>query len=297
VPTVVTGATGHLGRLVIEAMLRRGVAPSDIVAAGRAVERAADLEARGVRVARIDFDDPASLGAAFAGAERVLLVSGSAVGQRVRQHTNAIDAARAAGVGQLAYTSIVRADTSSLILATEHRATEEALRASGLPFTMLRNSWYVELYTELLATTLANGGIIGSAGAGRVSATTRADYAEAAAAVLTSDGHLNAVYELGNDEAFSLAELAAEITRQSGTAVSYQDLPPAEYQATLVGFGLPTELAAVYADADRGIADGELRVDTHDLSRLIGRATTTLAAAVASGLAAAAAVSGAPPAA
>jgi NAD(P)H dehydrogenase (quinone) len=289
VPTVITGATGHLGRLVIEAMLRRGVAPADLVAAGRAVERVADLEARGVRVARIDFDDPASLRAAFAGAERVLLVSGSEVGQRVRQHTNAIDAARAAGVGQLAYTSIAHADTSSLILATEHRATEEALRASGVPFTMLRNSWYVELYTGPLATTLATGVILGSAGAGRVSAATRADYAEAAAAVLTGDGHRNAVYELGNDEAFTLAELAAEISRQSGTAVSYQDLPQDEYQTTLTGFGLPPELAAVYADADRGLAGGELLVDTRDLSRLTGRPTTTLAAAVAIGLAAAAA--------
>jgi NAD(P)H dehydrogenase (quinone) len=289
VSTVITGATGHLGRLVIEALLRRGVAPADIVAAGRAVERVADLEARGVRVARIDFDDPASLRAAFAGAQRVLLVSGSEVGQRVRQHTNAIDAARTAGVDQLAYTSIAHADSSSLILATEHRATEEALRASGVPFTMLRNSWYVELYTEPLATTLATGVILGSAGAGRVSATSRADYAEAAAAVLTGDGHRNAVYELGNDEAFTLAELAAEISRQSGTAVSYQDLPKDEYRATLAGFGLPTELAAAYADADRGIADGELLVDTRDLSRLIGRPTTTLAAAVATGLASTAA--------
>lgn len=284
---VVTGATGQLGRLVVEALLRRGVEPGGIVAAGRAVERLDDLAARGVRTAHIDFDDPDSLRAAFAGAERVLLVSGSELGQRIRLHGNAIDAAGAVGVGHLAYTSIARADTSSLILATEHLATERALRASGLPYTMLRNNWYVELYTAVLPTTLATGTIIGSAGQGRVSATTRADYAEAAAAVLTGDGHAGAVYELGNDRAFTLAELAAEITRQSGTPVSYQDHPVEEYRQTLVGFGLPEELAAVYADADRGIAAGELLVEGDDLSRLIGRPSTTLAAAVAEGLQAA----------
>jgi NAD(P)H dehydrogenase (quinone) len=283
-PIVVTGATGKLGRLVIEALIRRGIDPSQIVAAGRSAERLDELASRGLRVAKIDYADPESLRSAFAGADQVLLVSGPELGQRVRLHGNAIDAARSAGVGRLAYTSIAHAESSSLLLAQEHRGTEELLAASGLPYVLLRNSWYVELYTEPLATTLANGVIVGSAGDGEVSAATRADYAEAAAAVLAAGGRESATYELGGDEAFTLPEVAAEITVQSGTTVAYKDLPTADYQQALVGFGLPAELAAVLADADRGLAAGDLRVDTGDLSRLIGRPTTTLAEAVAVGL-------------
>jgi len=283
-PIVVTGATGKLGRLVIEALIRRGIDPSQIVAAGRSAERLDELASRGLRVAKIDYADPESLRSAFAGADQVLLVSGPELGQRVRLHGNAIDAARSAGVGRLAYTSIAHAESSSLLLAQEHRGTEELLAASGLPYVLLRNSWYVELYTEPLATTLANGVIVGSAGDGEVSAATRADYAEAAAAVQAAGGRESATYELGGDEAFTLPEVAAEITVQSGTTVAYKDLPTADYQQALVGFGLPAELAAVLADADRGLAAGDLRVDTGDLSRLIGRPTTTLAEAVAVGL-------------
>jgi NAD(P)H dehydrogenase (quinone) len=285
VSIVVTGATGHLGRLVVEALLRRGVDPTGIVAAGRAVERLDDLAGRGVRVARIEFADPASLTAAFAGADQVLLVSGSELGDRIRLHGNAIDAARAAGVGRLAYTSIAHCDTSRLLLAAEHRGTEERLRTSGMPYTLLRNSWYADLYTEALPTTLANGGFIGAAGSGRVSATTRADYAEAAAAALLADEPGDAaVYELGADEGFTMAELAHEITVQSGTTVTYNDLTDEEYRATLEGFGLPPAAAAAYADGDRGIREGELYVDTRDLSRLIGRPTTPLAEAIAAAL-------------
>lgn len=284
VSIVVTGATGQLGRLVVEALLRRGVAPDQIVAAGRAVERLADLADRGVRVAPIDFDDPDSLAKAFTGTDRVLLVSGSEVGRRIPQHRNAIEAARAAGVGLVAYTSIVHADTSTLQLAVEHRATEEILRASGVPYVALRNSWYVELYRDQLPTYLASGLIVGAAGDGRVSATTRADYAEAAAAVLTGEREANTAYELGADEGFTLAELAALITRLSGTTVAYRNQSPADYQATLVGFGVPEPMAAIYADADRGIADGELQVDSGELSRLIGRPTTSLESVIAAAL-------------
>jgi NAD(P)H dehydrogenase (quinone) len=211
----------------------------------------------------------------------VLLVSGNELGQRVRQHRNAIDAAKAAGVGLLAYTSAPKADSSSLLLAAEHKATEEALRESGVPFVLLRNSWYFEVYTDQLPTTLQNGAILGSAGNGRVSAAARADYAEAAAAVLAGDGHEGAVYELGGDDSFTLSELADEITKQTGTQVTYRDLSVDEYQQALVGFGLPEAVAATYADVDRGIGAGELHITTGDLSRLIGRRTTSLSQAVA----------------
>ena len=278
---VVTGATGKLGRLVVESLLRRGVPAGQIVAAGRSTDKIKDLADRGVQVRHIDFDQPETLAAAFRGAVKVLLVSGNELGHRVPQHRNAIDAAKAAGVELLAYTSAPKADTSSLLLAAEHRATEEVLRASGVPFVLLRNSWYFEVYTDQLPTTLQTGAILGSAGTGRISGATRADYAEAAAAVLSGGDHAGAVYELGGDGSFSLAELADEITRQSGTPVTYRDLPLDEYRQTLVGYGIPAEAATVYADIDRGIAAGEVLTTTGDLSRLIGRPTTPLSQAVA----------------
>ncbi len=283
--TVVTGSTGKLGRLVVEALLRRGVAASEIVATGRAIERLDDLAAAGVAVRPADFDDPHSLRSAFAGAQRLLLVSGSDVGVRVRQHRNAIEAAQAAGVDHIAYTSIANADRASVILAPDHRATEEAVRTSGLAFTILRNSWYLELYTDQLPTYLGSGAILGAAGEGRVSAATRADYADAAAAVLTGDGHAGKVYELGGDEAFTLTELAAEISRQSGKSVAYQNLPTTAYQQALEGFGLPEPAAALYADCDRAVAAGELVVEGHDLRDLIGRSTTSMPEAIAAALA------------
>ncbi len=284
--TVVTGATGKLGRLVVEALLRRGVAASEIVATGRAVERLGDLAAAGVAVRPADFDDPQSLRSAFAGARRLLLVSASEVGTRVRQHRNAIEAAQATGVEHVAYTSIANAARASVILSPDHRATEESLRACGLGFTILRNSWYLELYTDQLATYLGSGAVLGAAGDGRVSAATRADYAEAAAAVLTGDAQANKVYELGGDESFTLTELAAEISRQTGKNVSYQNLPVAEYQQALAGFGVPEPAAALYADCDRAIAAGELVVEGHDLSDLLGRPTTSMPQAIADALAA-----------
>jgi NAD(P)H dehydrogenase (quinone) len=281
VSIVVTGATGKLGRLVVESLLRLGVPADQIVAAGRNVEKIKDLADRGVPVRHIDFDQPATLDAAFQGATKLLLVSGNELGRRVPQHRNAIDAAKAAGVRLVAYTSAPKADSSSLLLAAEHKATEEVLRASGVPFVLLRNSWYFEVYTDQLPTTVQNGAILGSAGEGRVSGAARADYAEAAAAVLAGDGHEDAVYELGGDASFTLTELAEEITRQTGTEVTYRDLPVEAYQQALVGFGLPEAVATVYADVDRGIAAGELHVTTGDLSRLIGRPTTPLSQAVA----------------
>ena len=278
---VITGATGHLGRLVTEDLLRRGVPAGDITATGRDITKAKDLADHGVRVLAIDYDDPASLDAAFRGADRILLISASEPGRRARQHENAIDAADRAGAGLLAYTSIANAGTTTMRLAAEHQATEAALRASGLSYVLLRNSWYVESYTAQVPAILQRGSLAGSAGDGRVSAATRADYAAAAAAVLTGDGHAGRAYELGGDEAFTLAELAAEIGAQAGQPVSYLDLPEDEYARVLTSAGLPEVAAVTLADADRGLARGDLFVDSGHLRQLIGRPTTTLRDAVA----------------
>ncbi|QDY08942.1 SDR family oxidoreductase [Micromonospora sp. HM134] len=275
---VVTGATGHLGRLIVESLLRRGVPAGQIVALGRTVDRLADLADRGVEVRAADYTDPDSLRAALTDAEKLMFVSGSEVGQRVPQHHNVIEAARQAGVGLVVYTSIAHADTSDLLLAAEHRATEEELRASGLPYVLLRNSWYLENYTGQLASYLAHG-VAGSAGDGRVSAATRADYAEAAAEVLTTEGHAGQVYELGG-EAFTMTELAAEVSRQSGQDVRYTDLPVPAYTDLLVSAGLPEPYAATLADADRGIARGALYVPVEHLEKLLGRRPTSLAEAI-----------------
>ena len=281
---VITGATGHLGRLVTEDLLRRGVPAGDITATGRDITKAKDLADHGVRVLAIDYDDPASLDAAFRGADRILLISASEPGRRARQHENAIDAAARAGAGLLAYTSIANAGTTTMRLATEHQATEAALRASGLTYVLLRNSWYLENYTAQVPAILQRGSLAGSAGDGRVSAATRADYAAAAAAVLTGDGHAGRAYELGGDEAFTLAELAAEIGAQAGQPVSYLDLPEDEYARVLTSAGLPEVAAVTLADADRGLARGDLFVDSGHLRQLIGRPTTTLHEAVAAAL-------------
>lgn len=274
----VTGATGHLGRLAVEALLRRGEPAASIVALGRRTEALADLADRGVVVRRAAYDDPASLAEALAGVERLLLVSGSAVGQRARQHGDVIAAASAAGVRFIAYTSIAKADTSTLVLAEEHVATERALAASGLEHALLRNGWYVENYTSQLRVHLEHG-IAGAAGDGRVSAATRADLAEAAVEVLTGEGHAGAVYELGG-EPFTMTELAALETEVTGRPVAYTDLPVEQYAQVLVGAGLPEPVAAVYADGDRGLAAGELLVDGSDLEKLLGRPVTPLRAAV-----------------
>lgn len=282
---IVTGATGSLGRLAVEQLLALGVPAREIVATGRDAERLTDLSKLGVEVRAADYDQPASLDAAFEGAQRILLVSAGVPGpQRVQQHHNAIAAARAAGAGLVAYTSIVNADTSTLRMAEDHQATEALLRESGVPFTLLRNSWYIENYTAQLANHLEYGVVHGSAGEGRVSAATRADFAAAAAAVLTTDGHGNHTYELGGDEGFTLAEYAAEITAQSGREVRYADLPEREYASALAGHGVPQGFADVLADADRGLSRGELFTDSGDLRRLLKRRTTTLSEAVAAAL-------------
>lgn len=275
---VITGATGQLGRLVVDSLLAKGVPADQVVALGRDEERLAGLAALGVTTRKVDYADTAALADALAGAERVLLISGSEVGQRLPQHQNVIEAAVAAGVRLLAYTSIANADTSGIILAAEHKATEEAIVASGLPHTFLRNSWYVENYSGQLATYAEHGTVLGAAGDGQVSAATRADFAEAAAAALLLEQPAE-VYELGG-AAFSLKELAATVAEVIGKEVTYTDLPAEELTQVLVGAGLPEGYAAVLADADLGLARGELYVDRADLEALLGRPATSLAEAL-----------------
>lgn len=280
---VVTGATGQLGRLTVEALLRRAVPPAEIVATGRDISGIKDLAERGVVVRRADFADSESLEAAFEGVEKLLLISTSfPVEERLGNHRRAIDAALAAGVSLVAYTSMTRADTARTILAATHSATEAYLRECKVPCVLLRNSWYLENYTSQLPAVLQHGAVIGAAGAGRVSAASRADYAEAAATVLTTEGHAGEVYELGGDEAFTLAELAATVSAATGKRIVYSDLPAEHLTQALTTAGLPAELAHVLADADLGLARGELFTDSGDLSRLIGRPTTSLADMVAS---------------
>jgi len=285
VSIVVTGATGQLGRLTVEALLRRGVPASGIIATGRNLDALKDLADRGVVVRRADFADPDSLAAALAGAEKLLLISASfPVDERVAHHRRAIDAALAAGVSSVVYTSMTHADTATTILAATHRATEEYLRERDVPHVLLRNSWYLENYTELLPMVRQHGEVIGAAGQGKVSAAARADYAEAAAAVLTTDGHIGAVYELGGDNAFTLSEFAATVAAATGTPIAYIDLSADELAAALIGAGLPAELANVLADADLGLGRGELFTESGDLHRLLGRSTTSLPTAVADAL-------------
>lgn len=272
----VTGTSGHLGRLAVLALLERGVPADGIIAVARDTAKVADLSDLGVEVRRGDYDDPASLREALSGTDRLVLVSGSELGQRVPQHRNVVDAAKREGVSLIVYTSAPHADSSGLQLAAEHLATEEIIRASGMPFVLLRNSWYLENYTAQIGQHLEHAAVYGAAGDGRISGAARRDYAEAAAVVVAEDGHQGKVYELGGDEAFTMAQYAAELSSASGTTVEYRNLPVEDYASLLVGVGLPEPVAGIYADSDAGIARGELFVDTGDLSRLIGRPTTTL---------------------
>ncbi|GHE87029.1 NAD(P)-dependent oxidoreductase [Streptomyces spiralis] len=279
---VVTGATGHLGRLVVEQLLEK-VPAERITAVVRTPEKAADLAGRGVRIAVADYNAPETFDGLFAAGDRVLLISGNEFDKgRVQQHRVVIDAAEAAGVALLAYTSAPGSLTAAL--ADDHRGTEEALLASGLPYTLLRNGWYHENYTEQLAPVLEHGAVVQAAGEGRISSASRADYAAAAVAVLTGEGHENRTYELGGDQAWGFAEFAAEVSRQTGKEIDYRPVSVEEYQGILAGAGLPGPLAAILAGVDASIEKGELVVDSGDLSRLTGRPTTPLADSVAAAL-------------
>ncbi|MFG2752035.1 SDR family oxidoreductase [Streptomyces xanthophaeus] len=281
---VVTGATGSLGRLVIEELLER-VPAERIAVVVRDKEKAADLAARGIDVRVADYDEPAALAGAFGADDRVLLISGSEVGRRVPQHTAVIDAAKAAGVAQLAYTGILGGPGADFDLAAEHKATEQAILDSGLPYTFLRNGWYHENYTAQLPAVLEHGTVVGSVGEGRIASAARADYAAAAAVVLTGEGHLDAVYELSGDTAWSLAEYAAEVAGQSGREVAYAEVPADTHLGILTGAGVPEGFAALLVDVDAAISRGRLAGTSGDLARLIGRPTTPVASAIATALA------------
>ncbi|WP_327235016.1 SDR family oxidoreductase [Streptomyces sp. NBC_01317] len=282
---VVTGATGHLGRLVIESLLASGTAPGDIAAVVRDKEKAAEPAARGVELRVADYDRPETLADAFRAGDRVLLISGSDVGRRVPQHSAVIDAARAAGVARFAYTSILGGPDSELQLAAEHQVTERLILDSGLPYTLLRNGFYTEVYTEALAPVLEHGKVVHSAGDGRIASASRADFAAAAATVLTGEGHLNRAYELSGDTAWSFAEYAAELSRQTGRTITYDNVPAEVYGEILGGAGVPAAFVPILVDLDAGIGRGQIANVTGDLARLIGRPTTPLAESVAEALA------------
>jgi len=275
----ITAASGHLGHLVIDALLEKTPA-NQLVAVVRSPAKAAALAARGVAVRTGDYNDASGLQQAFAGVEKVLLISSNEMGRRVAQHQNAITAARKAGVKLIVYTSLLRADRTTLDLGLEHRETEKILEASGVPFIILRNGWYMENHTASVGPALTNGAFLGSASQGRISSATRADYAAAAAVALTGGAKIGQTYELAGDTAFTLTELAAEISRQTGKSIPYHDLPKADYAAILLKAGLPPVFAHGLAQWDVDASHGALFDDGRQLSRLIGRPTTSLSDAV-----------------
>lgn len=277
----VTGATGQLGQLIIEGLKKAG--QDKIVALARSPEK---IEDAGVEARKADYDAPQTLAPALAGVDTLMLVSGSEIGKRAAQHRNIIDAARTAGVRRIVYTSLLHADTSPLTdLAAEHVETEAMLKASGLVTTILRNGWYTENYMASVSPAVANGAFYGAAGEGRIASAARADYARAAVAVLTGAGHDGATYELAGSPAYTLADLAAEISRQTGKDIPYVNLPEADYAKALEGAGLPAPVAAVYAGFDAGAAQGALDADGAALAGLIGRPSTPLADSVKAALA------------
>ncbi|AHH21884.1 NmrA family protein [Nocardia nova SH22a] len=271
----VTGASGQLGRLAVEALSNRNAGP--VVAIVRDPGKVRDLAERGAEVRQASYDDPQALERALQGVDRVLLVSGNEFGKRVEQHGNVVRAAERAGVELLAYTSIPRAEQNPMILAQEHRGTEEVVSKSAVPHVILRNSWYWENYLNGVEATLESGVLYGAAGDGLVAGAARADYAEAAAVVLTTDGHAGQVYELGGDEHLTLTDVAQAISAASGKQVRYLDLPQDELAAGLEKAGVPGDFAQVLADSDAGLRAGWLDVTSGDLQRLIGRASTSAA--------------------
>jgi NAD(P)H dehydrogenase (quinone) len=277
---LVTAASGHLGRLVVESLLARGAAPADVVATSRDTSKLADLAARGIRTAELDYARPETITAALDGVDTLLLVSGSEPGNRVALHQNVIDAAKAAGVSKLVYTSAPHADSTSLVLAPDHKATEEAIAASGVPAVIVRNNWYIENYAADVAYAAQSGEIAAAAADGRVASASRADFAEGAAVVLLEDGHLGQVYEFAGDWAWNYDELAAAASEALGREVRYVPLTTEQRVAALQAAGLDAGTAGFVAAIDTGIRDGALADADGTLSRLIGRPTTPLVEAL-----------------
>lgn len=273
---LLTGATGQLGALVLKALMEK-VDPENIVALARTAEKASEILAMGVEVRIADYAKPETLSTALAGIDKVLLISSSEIGQRAQQHKNVIHAAQHAGVSLIAYTSLLHADSSPLALAQEHLQTETYLQESGVPFVLLRNGWYNENYLASAAPALAHGAFAGSAGEGKISSAARADYAQAAAVVLSSQQtQAGKVYELAGDHSYTLTELAALISQHAGKDIPYVNLPETEFKAALMGAGLPEAFASLLADSDVGVSKGGLFEDKGELSKLIGRPTTSV---------------------
>ncbi|MBJ9112785.1 SDR family oxidoreductase [Citrobacter sp. FDAARGOS_156] len=275
----ITGATGQLGQHVIETLLKT-VPASQIVAIVRNPAKATALSQQGITVRQADYSDETAFTAALQGIDKLLLISSSEVGQRAPQHRNVINAAKAAHVKFIAYTSLLHADSSPLGLADEHIATEKMLAESGIAYALLRNGWYTENYLASAPAALEHGVFIGAAGEGKIASATRADYAAAAARVISEDGHAGKTYELAGDAGWTLSQLAAELAKQSGKKVVYQNLSETDFAAALKGVGLPAGLADMLADSDTGASKGGLFDDSHTLSKLIGRPTTSLADSV-----------------
>ncbi|HCC0196109.1 TPA: SDR family oxidoreductase [Proteus mirabilis] len=275
----ITGATGLLGQHVIENLLQT-VPANQIVAFARDVKKGSSLSQKGVLVRQADYNDKASLITALQGVDKLLLISSSEVGKRTIQHRNAIEAAKSADVQFIAYTSILHADRSPLSLHVEHVETEKMLADSGISYTLLRNGWYTENYLASVPAAIEHGVFLGAAGDGKIASATRADYALAAARVISEEGHIGKVYELAGDEAWTLEQLAKELTKQSGKQVIYNNLSQADFVAALKTAGLPDKLSNMLADSDIGASKGGLFDDSHTLSKLIGRRTTTLAESI-----------------
>jgi NAD(P)H dehydrogenase (quinone) len=274
---VITGATGQLGRLVIADLLAAGIPADGITAVARSKEKAADLAAQGVKIAIADYDEPSTFADVFTAGDRVLLISGSEPGRRIPQHTAVIDAAKAAGVAQLAYTGIFGGPDNAMLLGADHRATEQLILDSGLPHTFLRNNWYSELAVRDIAGAIESGAIVNSASPeARLATATREDYAAAAAAVLTTDGHLNQAYDLGGDTAWTFTEFAEELSRQTGKPVIHQSVQNDKILAGLLSAGIPADFAKVLADIDTQTTAGALAATPGTLSHLIGRPTTPI---------------------
>jgi len=281
---LITAAGGQLGRLVLAELLKK-VPAAQIVAGARNPDALKEFASRGVAARAVDYAKPASLDAALTGIDRFLLISSNSVGARSAEHQNAIDAAKRAGVSLLAYTSILRCDTTPIAIGDEHKITEAALEKSGVPHVLLRNGWYTENFTGAMPAILAHNAVVGSSGNGKISGAARADYAAAAAAVLTApDTQAGKIYELAGDEAFTMADLAAEIARQTGKPIAYNDLPEAVYAGILVGAGLPEGFAKLLAQSSTVTKDGALYDDGHQMSKLIGRKTTPMKDTVAAAL-------------
>lgn len=272
----ITGATGQLGQLVVE-KLKKEIASENIVALVRSPEKASDL---GVETRKFDYDSPNELASALVGIERLLLISASEIGKRITQHKNVIDAAKTAGIKWIVYTSLLHADSTSINLASEHIPTEEAIKESGMEYTILRNGWYTENYTNSIQGAIAGGAFIGSAGEGKISSATRVDFAEAAAKVIVDEKHKGKTYELAGDDAYTLADLAAEISKQTGKNIPYNNLPVEKYAEILGSFGMDEGFAKAIASWDVSASKNDLLEEGKELSTIIGRPTTPLAEAV-----------------